>query len=178
MSIYSGFSTRNQESTYGKLCEDLVIILANRVLKALKSEAVDDSSFSKTLISIYTRMGKLELHKYLPPKLSQCCNKLAVYCTNVFQLSNNESVESFSRSKIEYELPLINEEVKVFRSKPVKSTTHTRGKNFSPDRVPSSISQYARHSDRRRKYTKASEKAQFRGGECVQLNDGMFYRLI
>lgn len=178
MSIYSGFSTRNQETIYGKLCEDLVIILANRVLKALKAEAVDDSSFSKTLISIYTKMGKLELHKYLPPKLSQCCNKLAVYCTSVFQLSHNESVESFSRSRIEYELPLINEEVKVFKQHPVKSTTHTRGKNFSPERIPSSISQYGRHSERRKKYTKPSEKMQFRGGECIQLNDGMFYRLI
>ena len=50
MSIYSGFSTRNQESLYGKLCEDLVTVLANRVLKALKSESVDDSVFSRTLV--------------------------------------------------------------------------------------------------------------------------------
>ena len=40
MSIYSGFSTRNQETIYGKLCEDLVATLASRVLKALKAMKV------------------------------------------------------------------------------------------------------------------------------------------
>jgi hypothetical protein len=179
MSIYSGFSTRNQETLYGKLCEDLVVILANRVLKALKSEAVDDSIFSKTLVSIYTKMGKLELHKYLPPKLSNCCTKLAVYCTSMFSLSGTESISSFSPSRMEYELPAIHEEPKSFKQRPAKSSTHTRGRNISPDRVPSSISHYDRNlSERKNKVGKLVDRREYRAGECVQLNDGMFYRLM
>ena len=183
MSIYSGFSTRNQESLYGKLCEDLVTVLANRVLKALKSESVDDSVFSRTLVSIYTKMGKLELHKYLPPKLSMSCNKLAVYCSNIFSLSGTDSVSSFSPSRVEYELPSISEQPKGFNKRPAKSTTHTRGRHYSPERIPSSISHYERNekndrnTDRKQKIIKIHDR---RGGagECVQLNDGMFYRLM
>ena len=109
MSIYSGFSTRNQETQYSKLCEDLVFTLASRVLKALKSESVDDAVFSRTIVSIYSKMGKMELHKYLPPKLSQCCTKLAAYCASITPFSNTESIESFSPHKFEYDLPSIQE---------------------------------------------------------------------
>ena len=179
MSIYSGFSTRNQETIYGKLCEDLVATLASRVLKALKAESVDDTAFSRAIVSIYSKMGKLELHKYLPPKISQCYTKLAVYCASIYPFSHSDSIESFTPTKLHHELPLIEEEPKSSRRKPAKSTIQTREKtSFSPVRAPSSTSYYEKIM---KKYHKPSKKHRaFKGGneESVQLNDGMFYRLM
>jgi hypothetical protein len=179
MSIYSGFSTRNQENAYGKLCEDLVSVLAARVLKALQSESVDDTVFSKTIVSIYSKMGKLELHKYLPPKLSQCCTKLAVYCTSIYPFSQAESIESFPTPKIDRELPLIREEPKISRRRPIQSTLRPRNQiTMSPMRAPSSSSYYEKVIEKFRSPIKNTKV--FEGGtaESIQLNDGMFYRLM
>lgn len=183
MSIYSGFSTRNQETLYGKLCEELVIMLANRVMKAMKNELADDTAFSQTLISIYTKMSKLELHKYLPPKLSQCCAKLALFCTSAYPFEYSESLESFSPSRFDYDLPQIREERKTSRSRPIKSNTQVKGRgvllsSYSPVRAPSTNSNYERL---REKYTKPiviNKNSEGNAGASVQLNDGMFYRLL
>ena len=177
MSIYSGFSTRQQENIYGKLCEDLITVLATRVLKALKSEPVDDTIFSRTLVSIYSKMGKMELHKYLPPKLSQSCTKLAVFCTTIYPFSQNESIESFS--KLEPELPLIQEVPVSSRKRNIRSNLQNRGKsNFSPVRAPSSSSYYEKVMEKYRKPEKNIKIFEKGTAECVQLNDGMFYRLM
>lgn len=179
MSIYSGFSTRNQESLYGKLCEDLISTLAARVLKALKSEPTDDTYFSRTIVSIYTKMGKLELHKYLPPKLSQSCTKLAVFCATIYPFSQTDSLESFSPPRNNYELPLILEEPKTSHRRPNRSTMEYREKSRnSPVREPSSTTYYQKVMEKYKKT--AGKEKNLRGGtgESVQLNDGMFYRLM
>lgn len=41
MSVYSGFATRQQESKYNTLIENLVIALKKRVIKFYNNEACD-----------------------------------------------------------------------------------------------------------------------------------------
>ena len=155
------------------------MILSARVLKALKSESADDTHFSRALASIYSKMGKMELHKYLPPKLSQCCTKLAVYCATIYPLSQTDSLDSFSPSKFEHELPKIQEVPRTKIRKPAKSTIQTREKsNYSPFRAPSSTSYYEKIMEKYQKQPRHAKAARASPGESVQLNDGMFYRLI
>ena len=224
MSIYSGFSTRNQESIYGKLCEELVTVLANRVMKVLKGQTVDEAGFVRSLVLICAKMEKLELHKYLPPKLSLCCDKLVRYCSKTFVLAGSgigigiegKSFLALSPLKIDYEMldrdrdrdKDKDEQVKKWNKRPAKSTTHTREKDFFIDGIASLGSKFGRYSrnmgrnterntgrntgrnterntersierntERKNRVIKIHDR---RGGtgECVQLNDGMFYRLV
>jgi hypothetical protein len=91
MSVYSGFSTRVLETKYGKLCEMLIGLLSNKVLRTLKGEKSDDNQFSKQLTSLYLKLTKLESIKYLPPKLSVGCNELADYCNSNYDFSPSSS---------------------------------------------------------------------------------------
>jgi hypothetical protein len=78
MSIYSGFPTRNQETQYYRLLENLIFLLQSRVLLSLKSQSrPTDISWSKKFTSVYSSLKSLELHKYLEPKLSESCRDLA-----------------------------------------------------------------------------------------------------
>lgn len=80
MSVYSGFSTRNQEAQYYRLVENLIILLQSRVLLSLKSNPrADDSNWANRFNTIYTNMKNLEYHKYLEPKLSDGVRDLASY---------------------------------------------------------------------------------------------------
>ena len=93
MSVYSGFSTRVQESKYGKLCEMLIGLLSNKILRTFKGENTNEIQFSRQLTSIYSKMLKLETFKYLPPKFSFACNELAEYGVSNF---DSPQVSSFS----------------------------------------------------------------------------------
>ncbi|OMJ69324.1 hypothetical protein SteCoe_32985 [Stentor coeruleus] len=97
MSVYSGFSTRNQEAQYYRLVENLIILLQSRVLFSLKSNPrTDDSSWVNRFNTIYTNMKNLEYHKYLEPKLSDSVRDLASY------FSFDQSIEPI---RSEYSVP-------------------------------------------------------------------------
>ena len=82
MSVYSGFSTRNQEATYYKLVEGLINLLQSRALYCLKSyPRADDNLWLQKFSNLYSNMKNLEFHKYLEPKLTESCRELASYCS-------------------------------------------------------------------------------------------------
>lgn len=91
MSVYSGFSTRAQESKYGQLCEMLISLLSNKLLRNFKGEKTDNSQFFKGLTAIYMKMVKLESIKYLPPKFSSSINDLLDFCSSSFSSSTCSS---------------------------------------------------------------------------------------
>ncbi|CAG9331800.1 unnamed protein product [Blepharisma stoltei] len=108
MSVYSGFSTRLQETSYGRLCEMLITTLSNCVLYMLKGEKIDEEILSRNLIKTYQRMAKLEANKHLPPKFSTCCSDLINYCASSHPLSRSSSTDSsysLDRSEYSYSLP-------------------------------------------------------------------------
>lgn len=76
MSVYSGFATRQQESKYNNLLENLVIALKKRLLKFYSQEACDETKFKLLIKKIYKKMFILEKGKFMAPKFSTCFNDL------------------------------------------------------------------------------------------------------
>lgn len=80
MSIYSGFSTRNQEAQYNRLTENLLSLMQSRIIQHLKSSPNQaDLIWVQKFNAIYSSMKYLETHKYLEPKFSESCRGLASY---------------------------------------------------------------------------------------------------
>ena len=76
MSVYSGFATRQQETKYNGLVENLVIALKKRVIKFYRGEACDEDKFKLLLKKIYKKMYILEKGKFMAPKYSTCFTDL------------------------------------------------------------------------------------------------------
>ena len=76
MSVYSGFATRQQETKYNNLVENLVLGLKKRLLKFYRNEACDEDKFKLLLKKIYKKMYILEKGKFMAPKYSTCFNDL------------------------------------------------------------------------------------------------------
>ena len=82
MSIYNGFGTRNQETTYNKLLYNLAFLLQHSLIKLLmklnleenseifQPDEFNETSFKKNFIKLVTKLKALEQYKYLPPKFS------------------------------------------------------------------------------------------------------------
>jgi hypothetical protein len=104
MSIYSGFSTRNQEAQYNRLVENLIALLQAKVLQVLKSSPFNaDQAWGQKFNLIYSAMKGLEVHKYLEPKLSESCSGIAKHFFSDDEQDSNFSqflVEKNSRVKI------------------------------------------------------------------------------
>lgn len=77
MSIYSGFSTRLQESQYNVLIQRLISLLQFRVKANMNHQEINDYSWGKKFTAVYKQMVELELHKYLEPKFSKSCEDIA-----------------------------------------------------------------------------------------------------
>lgn len=105
MSVYSGFSTRLQETTYNRLTETLIHLLQVRVLCAVRSEPIDDDIWSNKFSSVYAKLSKLEMQKYLPPKFSESCKELAMHYAGTFNYSRISSASSSFYGNQMYELP-------------------------------------------------------------------------
>lgn len=76
MSVYSGFTTRQQEVTYGRLTESLLLLLQETLLHS--GPLPKDRHWTRKFLQTYARMNKQEGRKYLPPRLSSCVKELAV----------------------------------------------------------------------------------------------------
>ena len=105
MSVYSGFSTRLQETTYNRLTETLIHLLQIRVLCAIRSEPIDDDIWSSKFSSVYAKLSKLEMQKYLPPKFSESCKELAMHYAGTFNYSRISSASSSFYGNQMYDLP-------------------------------------------------------------------------
>lgn len=78
MSVYSGFSTRQQEVTYNRLTETLLLLLQDRLVSSQRhSDGPVDQFWLEQFLGVYTQMSRMEMHKYFPPKLTQCVRDLA-----------------------------------------------------------------------------------------------------
>lgn len=79
MSVYSGFVTRQQESVYFSLTEQLVHTLQLKLLEALQGTVLNPTELAAELLPVYGRLARMETNKYLPPKISGFCRQLADY---------------------------------------------------------------------------------------------------
>lgn len=77
MSVYSGFTTRHQEVTYNRLTETLLLLLQDRLLSLQRHDLPTDRFWLEQFNSVYSQMSRMEVHKYFPPKLTQCVRDLA-----------------------------------------------------------------------------------------------------
>ena len=193
MSLYSGFSTKNQESFYDNLCISLITNLSQRVLKALRHEPCDDAQFSRTITSIYQKLVETELQKFLPPKASECISDLAAYCkkNNTHRAYSNESemTRKFTPEKsgtsktpnLSFLDKIIEESPKLQRSG--RKTVNKRRIQGKPE-----TSNHPYYEIMMGKYLKMALKSPMRNSMTttrakqqpnqVQLTDGMFFRLF
>lgn len=77
MSVYSGFSTRQQELAYSRLTETLLLLLQDRLLTLHRRGEESQAHWLERFLDVYSRMTRLEMHKYFPPKLTRCVRELA-----------------------------------------------------------------------------------------------------
>ena len=89
MSVYNGFSTRQQELVYSKALYNTVFLLQLRIYKLFKGEKFDDIKFGKVLTKLYARLYSFEEHKYMPPKYSFALKDLAVFL-GIFEVSEED----------------------------------------------------------------------------------------
>ena len=76
MSVYSGFATRQQETKYNNLIENLVIALKKRIIKFYTQDPCDEDKFKLLIKKIYKKMYVLEKGKFMAPKYSSCFTDL------------------------------------------------------------------------------------------------------
>lgn len=89
MSVYNGFTTRQQEMAYSKALYNTVFLLQLRICKLFKGEKFDDIRFGKVLTKLYARLYSSEENKYLPPKYSFALKELAVFL-GIFEMSEDD----------------------------------------------------------------------------------------
>jgi hypothetical protein len=84
MSVYNGFSTRKQETSYNKHLYSLIFLVQNSLTKILNSGVelkgvFDEEVFYKYFTKIYEKVTHAEQYKYLPPKYGMAFVDLAKY---------------------------------------------------------------------------------------------------
>ena len=82
MSIYNGFSTRRQETSYNKNLYSLIFLVQHTLSKILNSninlgDVFEDKVFSNYFKKIYEKVTRDEQYKYLPPKYGMAFIDLA-----------------------------------------------------------------------------------------------------
>lgn len=76
MSIYSGFPTRKDETSYNQLLARILQLLQAHLLEVIPAEKLPNSKVV-AYARVLTKMQQYEEHKYLPPKFSQLLQPLA-----------------------------------------------------------------------------------------------------
>lgn len=98
MSVYSGFATRLQETSYDQLTSSLIQLLSLRILAFYRSDSIDEVAWISSFSKVYRRLYRLEPHKYQPPKLTVACKDLAeVLGTDSTVSSHTSSKNTFGR---------------------------------------------------------------------------------
>jgi hypothetical protein len=85
MSVYSGFVTRQQESAYFSLTEQLVCTLQNKLLELLQGTPLTAPQVAAEFLPVFGQLARMETNKYLPPKISHCCRQLAEFLGESYQ---------------------------------------------------------------------------------------------
>jgi hypothetical protein len=79
MSVYSGFATRQLETSYNTTLCQLLKTLQKFVLATLSSQPVDLDSWTSSFTKHFKYLYKLEDRKHLLPKYTYYCNDLAKF---------------------------------------------------------------------------------------------------
>ena len=88
MSIYGGFGTRAQESTYNKAIYNMLYLMQLKISRNNKKSNLllsfirvlvpfDEDRFQQIFTKLYNRLFVMEEYKYLPPKFSYSMKDLA-----------------------------------------------------------------------------------------------------
>ncbi|CAI2360866.1 unnamed protein product [Moneuplotes crassus] len=97
MSVYNGFSTRLQESTYSKTLYNLLFLLQLKITKDCNQTPIEQNSFKIYFKKLFLKLSKMEENKFLPPKFSVACEDLAKLfkvegiCSNISTMSKTSS---------------------------------------------------------------------------------------
>lgn len=115
MSIYGGFPTRSLEAGYNQQLCELLLILQQFVLHALKSRKADSRNWCEEFTKNYQKLERLEQHKHLVPNFSDYLKELDEYINatgnsiaklsdrlNVPATSTRSFIREFEYSKIEF----------------------------------------------------------------------------
>eukprot|EP00826_Nyctotherus_ovalis_P014699 TRINITY_DN14112_c0_g1_i8.p1 TRINITY_DN14112_c0_g1~~TRINITY_DN14112_c0_g1_i8.p1 ORF type:complete len:279 (+),score=36.95 TRINITY_DN14112_c0_g1_i8:150-986(+) len=101
MSVYSGFATRIQESSYNRAVYNMLCLLQMKIYKSYKQgkfasilEPFDDIKFSKYFARFYQKIIESDKSKHLPPKFSFALKDLAGYYGVFQQLSTEDSLSA------------------------------------------------------------------------------------
>ena len=97
MSVYSGFATRVQETTYLKFVEKLLSIMAGEILVLRGAVAVEESQVhrDKKIVKAFKAMRAMERQKYMEPHFSTSFEGLARYIYQyLVRNTNDDHIES------------------------------------------------------------------------------------
>lgn len=109
MSVYGGFGTRQQETTYSKAVYNLLYLMQLKISRNNKSRTFppypshlsivpfDEHRFQNIFSKLYNRLFVMEEYKYLPPKYSYAMKDLALDF-GVFERADVASMVSGSTS--------------------------------------------------------------------------------
>ena len=105
MSLYSGFTTRQQETTYNCLIANTIKLLQSKLAVNLKNKSTTDPIFKAQLLNNFDRMTKLESQKYLQPKFSETIKPIIASMiknkrNSKKTLKNTEFFEKISTAKL------------------------------------------------------------------------------
>eukprot|EP00347_Sterkiella_histriomuscorum_P010593 403375680 len=97
MSVYSGFTTRQQEDSYQQTLYNMVYLLQIRVLRFFQKEPFDDKRFCKFFMKLFKKLYEYDKIKYLPPRFDTAFRDLAAYfIQNKQEVLEIGTIQSFS----------------------------------------------------------------------------------
>mmetsp|Transcript_32815 Transcript_32815/g.57227 ORF Transcript_32815/g.57227 Transcript_32815/m.57227 type:complete len:200 (-) Transcript_32815:8562-9161(-) len=152
MSVYGGFSTRQQETLYSDLTFHLLDLMQRRLIEtaSLKEDPEWGQQFSKVVKS----MKQLEQHKYLEPKYTKGVELLYDFVDGR-RRRDNLSTSSSLRSEKSTKPSCKSSELKMSTGKPLKNIREELDLSL---RSPRRASTRKRHSSKGRKPLNLSQE--------------------
>jgi len=110
MSVYGGFATRGQETTYNKALYNMVCLLQHRISKIHSQgivssyfiDSYDENKFNEYFKRFYLKLYELDEVKHLSPRFSYAVKDLATLLGIYRELSNLPTSSSILSYKTEF----------------------------------------------------------------------------
>lgn len=103
MSVYGGFATRSQETTYNKFVFKTIQVFAEEVMRRMNAAmnpgnlaGLDDAAFEKKCVKLYKALRLMEKHKHLEPRFSDAFAEIAKYISQFRKSLAGETASRFS----------------------------------------------------------------------------------
>jgi hypothetical protein len=90
--------SRQGEQAYLKIVENLVALMADRIMKAFMFQSFDESIFPMQFLELYKKLVKIEANRMTFPKFSQGIQSLTTFLLSKYP-QDTESESSNSRSE-------------------------------------------------------------------------------